>query len=241
MSGNSGEMGTRDDFGGARRPAQSRMNEFATGTARHLVALVFLVGFPALMTAMSPVSCVKFQRHDGRVSATAKTCLLFVIPYRTVSVDPVVSISDRFVAGTVTREVKNGRVEETKSQDEGYLMLQGGGQAAEIPVTPFNLQSVVARSKAFLNDPQSEKLSMFVVANWKFSILVGGLLSLLTVLYLGIIVFIIVRKMVHMYQSALGVPPEERWLVNLEAMILAASVKALPRKVRQPKRKRANS
>src|SRR5262245_51468578 len=105
----------------------------------HLFALLVFVGFPALVTAIAPVSWVAFERHDGRVSANTRTCLLFVVPYKARTIDPVIGIGDRFIGGTVTRERRTGRDVSTKSEDEGFLIIRGNDQVAEVPVTPFNL------------------------------------------------------------------------------------------------------
>jgi len=175
-----------------------------------VLAFAFLVGFPALGTAIAPVSWIKFERREDKVSAHAKTCLLFVVPYKTVTVDPVTGISDRFVGGTVRRERRSGPSRETRSEDQGYLVIQGIGQSAEVPVTPFNLDSVVEHSEAFLNEPQAKELKLFVVANWKFSILMGGLLSLMTVIYILTWALGGVIKVIHLVQWTRGVPPERR-------------------------------
>lgn len=149
-----------------------------------LIALFFCVGFPGICTAVAPVSWVKFQRNGDRVSARAQVCVFFVIPYKTMIVDSVDGIGDRFKAGTESydrRRAPNDRV--TKSEDQGFLVIHGADQVAEVSVSPVDLKSVVERSEAFLKDPQATELKMFVVANWKFSVIMGGLTSLLTVLY----------------------------------------------------------
>lgn len=179
-----------------------------------LFAMLVCVGFPALVTAIAPVSWVDFERHDGRVSAHTRTCLLFVVPYKMRTIDPVIGLGDRFVAGTISHERRDGRDHRTKSEDEGFLIIRGSDQVAEVPVTPFNLSSVIERSEAFLNDPNSSELKLFVVANWKFSVIAGVLISLLTLLYVVGVTLGIVQKTVHVVQWSFGVPPESRWLVN---------------------------
>lgn len=205
----------RDAPATPRPAARSWPARLAGFLAQQLFALAVFVGFPALVTAIAPVSWVQFERHDGRVSASARICLLFVVPYRTLTVDPVVGVGDRFVAGTVTRERRSGgRDRETKSEDKGFLVIQGPEHAAEVPVTPFNLRSVLERSEAFLQDPEATELQLFVVANWKFSVIAGGLISLLTVLYVAALAFGIVLKTIHGAQWAAGVPPQRRLLVR---------------------------
>lgn len=153
--------------------------------ASHLLGLLICVGLPALVTAIAPVSWVRFHREDGHVTATAKTCLLFVVPYRTVVVHSPVHAGRRDVSGTYARTKRGAGQRDvyTKSEDEGFLVIEGAEQFAEVPVTPHDLKSVIEKSQAFLDNPQATELKMFVVANWKFSIIAGGLVSLLTVLY----------------------------------------------------------
>ena len=179
-----------------------------------LLGLLVFVGLPAFVTGIAPVSWVTFERHDDQVTATAKTCLFFFIPYKTVTVNPVTGVGDRFAAGTVTHERREGRDHDAKSEDEGFLVIHGNKQAAQVPVTPFNLKSVLEKSEAFLRDPQGTELRLFVVANWKFSVIVGGLISLLTVLYAIGVASSAGVKFIHLFQWALGIPPEERLFVS---------------------------
>lgn len=159
----------------------------------HAFAWFFCIGFPAIVTAIAPVSWIKYERHGDHVTATAKTCLLFVIPYKTVTVDPVTGFGDRTKSGSVSvYRRSNGRHDDhVKAEDEGFLVIQGPNQKAEVSVTPHDLESVQEKSDAFLNDPQATVLKLFVVANWKFSVIGGGLASSLLVLYLGGCVFAI--------------------------------------------------
>src|SRR5688500_342773 len=100
-------------------------------------ALLVCFGVPALVTAIAPVSWVSFQRSgDGeRVVARAQTCLLFVIPFKTVTVDPVTGLGDRTIAGTVKVERRSGTDKRTQSEDQGFLVIRGPDQVAkEVPV-----------------------------------------------------------------------------------------------------------
>jgi hypothetical protein len=148
----------------------------------HVLALVFCVGFPGFVTAVAPVSWVTFERHGEKVSARARICMFFVVPYLIKTVDPVVGIDDRFVQGTVTRSRSDKQG--NRSEDEGFLVIHGTDHTIEVPVTPFNVDSVTQRAEEFLTNSQANRLSMVVVANWKFSVFAGGLVCLLTLLYL---------------------------------------------------------
>jgi hypothetical protein len=149
----------------------------------HAIAFFFCVIFPGLVTAIAPVSYVSFERDGEKVVARARVCTLFVIPYQNKRIDPVVGLGDHFIAGTVGRRV--GNRDAVRSEDQAYLMIHGESEEnyAKVPVSPVNIKSVTEKAEAFLKDPQSTKLNFFVVANWKFSVFAGGLISLLTVLY----------------------------------------------------------
>ncbi len=67
-------------------------------------------------------------------------------------------------------------------EDEAFLEFAEDG-TAEVSVSPVNIKSTVDRSEAFLKDPSATELKLTVIANWKFGLFAGGLVSLLTVLY----------------------------------------------------------
>lgn len=148
----------------------------------HAIAFVGCVLFPGFVTAVAPVSWVRFERTGENVSAKAQVCAFFVVPYRTMVIDPVVGVGDRFVAGHITDSDRR-RNRNVRSEDEAFLEIHGKDESFSVPVTPFNIESISRRAHEFLDDPSSTELRMTVVANWKFSVIGGGLVSLLTVLY----------------------------------------------------------
>jgi len=167
-----------------RSAAAARERRFA-----YFIGLIVCVGLPGFITAIAPVSWIRLERQDGEVMATAKTCVWFFFPYRTVVVRPLVGIDDRHIAGTpLDRDAFGERYRSlnnrTKSEDEAMLILHGIDDSVEIPVSPASIDSARERCLAFLEDPQASSEQLFVVANWKFGILIGGLMSLLTILYL---------------------------------------------------------
>ena len=165
-------------------PSKKTARQSLTGMLiTQLFAVLFFVGTPAVITAIAPVSWIKFHREGDRVVAQAKTCLLFIIPFRVQTVDPVISFSRRTIAGSTTIKRKKGTDERHTSDTEGMLMMQGPQQTAEVSVTPANLDDVLQKANAFLKDGQSTELKIFAPANWKFSVIFGGLASCLTVLY----------------------------------------------------------
>lgn len=155
----------------------------------HCIAFLFCVLFPGFVTAVAPVSWISFVRDGEKVVAKSKICTLFFIPYQIKTIDPVVGVGDRFVAGKFERRA--GERDRVRTEDEAFLLIHGESDTAKVPVSPVNIKSVTQRSQAFLEDKQATHLNLFVVANWKFSIFGGGLVSLLTVLYVvGIVLSI---------------------------------------------------
>ena len=147
----------------------------------HCLGFLFCVLFPAFVTAIAPVSWMQFQRQDETVTADVRICTLFVVPYQIRTIDPVVGIGDQFIAGKETP--RRGNQGGGRTEDEAYLLIHGTDQPLRVPVSPVNIRSVTERAQAFLTDSQAPELRMTVVANWKFSVFAGGLVSLLTVLY----------------------------------------------------------
>ena len=186
---------------GTFRPLSNRMStEQSKGSRRFIallitqaLALIVCVGVPALVSFIAPVSWVSFERDADGVKARVQTCLLFVVPFRAVVVDPVEAINEQTVAGAIRLRRRTGTDKTYQAEDEGFLLISGPNQLAKVQVSPADLKTVLGKVNAFLEQPNQSELKLFVVANWKFSVLGGGLVSLLTVLYLGGLVFGLLR------------------------------------------------
>jgi hypothetical protein len=182
--------GTSTDTDGDALPPQTIRRRMSCGAI--LLVAFFFVGFPALWTAVAPVSYVRLERQGDHVRASSKTCLLFFIPYRHQSVDRVVGVNDRFRAG----EVRRRRSHEIgmQTEDEAFMILHGEAEDdfLEVSVSPASIQSRVQLTEQFLNDPASLELRLFCVSNWKFAVFAGGMISLLTVLWaLGMLLMLV--------------------------------------------------
>lgn len=169
----------------AGRWASPKARKIFGHVAAHGIGFLGCVGLPVLFTWAAPVGRIELSRDGGTVTAQMRTCLLLVVPFREATVSPVTSVGHRVKTGSMTRTSRTGRHEYHKSEDQGFLELKGPNGSAEMPVTPHNLTDVESQIVDFLNDPSEERLRLFVVANWKFSVLGGGLVSLMTLLYAG--------------------------------------------------------
>jgi hypothetical protein len=165
----------------ARKPASFR--EKLVG---HAVLFTVCVAFPALFTWIAPVSWTTLTRHGDRVEARLKVCLLFLVPFRTEILSDVRTV-DHFVrAGEVRRDTNTGQ--NVRAESEGALVLQGPGQEVVVPVSPASLTKIAGKVRDFLADTGATKMRFFAPANWKVSVIAGGAVCLLTVLYLVVII-----------------------------------------------------
>jgi hypothetical protein len=180
---------------------QSRRQKTTLGQL--LLGFLCCVVFPAFVTAIVPASWVHFQRTGNRVSATTKTCVFFVIPWKVQHVDRVVGIDDHFIQGTLsTRRSGESQRHQTRSEDESFLEIHGETDSAEVPVSPFSIKGVVEKSKHFLESSDEPEMKFFVIANWKFGLLAGGLVSLLTALYLVGLLMLILQSIAALMRRA---------------------------------------
>lgn len=148
-----------------------------------------------MVTAIAPVSYIQFEKQGDGVSFTARQCLLFCIPYKIHSIPRVKSIGNKVIASREKTAEERRRFKSGPGTIEGEASLIVTGEddrSTAVPVSPVSIKSVSERAQAFVLEPTEQPLSMFVVANWKFSLIFGGLASLLTVLYVfGIVATII--------------------------------------------------
>lgn len=159
--------------------------------ASMLLGILFCIGMPAAITAMAPVTYLRLSRQGDLVSAHSQTCLLFVIPFHTQSLENVTELKSEVHAGEMVEVHDDGSSANnrmTRSEDEGWLILANHDEHLKIPVSPANLETYRRDVRDFLeaelNNPQAKsELRMFCVANWKASVFAGVPLTLLTVLF----------------------------------------------------------
>jgi hypothetical protein len=153
----------------------------------HLLLFFSMVGFPALVTALLPVSVTRFTRADGAVTAVVQKKLLFIIPYYIARIEGVTEVNERTTAGelvqtTSDEDRRQGR-HFIRTEDTGVLVIRGGSGQVEVEVSPHDLTDVFEEARSFLANPAQPELRLFTVANWKGSVFAGGPLTALTLLY----------------------------------------------------------
>jgi hypothetical protein len=153
---------------------------------QHVIVFLICVVFPGGVTMMAPASWLTFARSQETVQCTTRTCVFFVVPFKTQHVENVTGISNRGRSATTKRETKLGRTtgKIIHVDGEGFLQIHGvGDQLAEVSVSPASMESVMTRSEAFLSSTEEGSTTIFAIANWKFGAIMGGLLTSFTVLY----------------------------------------------------------
>lgn len=177
-------MGSFSDFSRQSSDPTAKATAKATNLGLQFIAIGVLLAALAIATGVAPVSWIKLERSEGRVRARVQSCFFFVIPYQTVWIDPVEKLDTRIQTGSQTR--RNGRdVPNSKAEDTGYLKIEGPSGNTEVPIAPSSLQSVKQKAQAFIADPKSTELQLFVVASWLFSFVFSGLATLFGLIIAG--------------------------------------------------------
>ena len=193
-------MKTKMTFAPARDEARklnaptSKAGQLAKGNLfTHVIGFMCCLVMPAFVTAIAPVAFTTLTRENGKVRAVASQNLFFVFPYRTSVVEDLQKVDDRFRQGEISYNRVDGERRKTRSESESFLVLQGVGDPVEVPVSPVNARSTVAKAEEFLRDPSRTRLRLFTVANWKFSVIVGVFVTLLAILYVTGVILSMLR------------------------------------------------
>lgn len=153
---------------------------------QQVIVFLICVVFPGAVTLMAPTTWLTFDRNGEAVRCTTRTCVFFVVPFKTQKIDHVTSISDRERSGRTERERKFGRTTNkiVHVDGEGFLQIHGvGDQLVEVSVSPVSLENVVDKSNDFLSSTREGSTTIFAIANWKFGAIMGGILTSFTLLY----------------------------------------------------------
>jgi hypothetical protein len=167
-------------------------------------AFVFL---PVLMTAMAPISTIRLERSGETVRAEVRRHIMLFIPYRNETVEGVTGVNESFEEGGSSRRSTLGSTSSRGAitEDSAYITLNGNDHSATVEISPVNYRGAAAKIQALLEDPAQPRLRLVAVANWKFSVLAGGVLSLMSYLFFAGLIYQGVRRLVRLRarQSAL--------------------------------------
>ena len=155
-----------------------------------LIAVVCFIVMPVLVTALLQASWISLNRDaEGRVSATSRTCVLFVVPWRAQQVAEVTGVDSKSIrSDRLVRHRSRGHDSYNKgrihSDGESELTVQGKENGLTVKISPDSEVEVKAKVQAFLDDPSQSHQRLFVIANWKFGLGFGIPLTLLALLYI---------------------------------------------------------
>ncbi len=153
---------------------------------QHLIVFAVCIVFPGLTTFFLPASWLFFTRTENGVECTARTCVYFVVPYNAQHIDRVQAIHSQETSASTRQIRKGGRAtnDVVHVDGKGVLEIVGPDQKQiEVSVSPASLESAVEKCKNFLNDSSAKSTTVFVIANWKFGGIMGGVLTCFTALY----------------------------------------------------------
>lgn len=150
--------------------------------ANHLLAILFFVLLPAAWTALMPVAWTSFSREGGVVTATTHKHLLFVVPYTWQTLRGVSGVDFDYESGAWTRTIST----RTKSEDKAWIVLTGGSDRVVVPVDAQDAQETARSMESFLQDRNWASNSWFTYADVTFSLVAGGVLTLLPLFYFSL-------------------------------------------------------
>lgn len=247
-----------DGTGLASRKSPSHLATTATGWwLSQFFGFVFFAVVPVLWTLIAPVNFVEMKRDAaGEVTVTAKSCCLFVVPFSTRTLSPIVAVTTRHHPGRPRPRKRGDRGHRPVSESvDGLVFLRqqagsGNHTAAgadrhgnsgevkanvqadqrdeiadhavadelEVAVSPVSVASRLAVAEEFLSGPELRSRRMFLVPNWKFSVIGGAIWTSLFVLYVvGVTLGTISWCWKSLSQAAKGPDRWEQELASLDA------------------------
>ncbi len=158
------------------------------GYIAHLVLFVACVVFPAALTMIAPVCTVDLERQGEQVTASVAWNCFFVIPFHRRVIADVTTVDDHVIAGELAQQTSRGigdSVSEFTTESQGFFVIHGKTGEIKVPVSPENLSDTRQKASEFLKTKNgAPSLHFRTVANWKFGVVAGGILTLFTVVYL---------------------------------------------------------
>ncbi len=163
-------------------------------------AFLFLVVFPATFTVVAPRATVQLQRDASGVHVTICAHTLFFIPYwcqreRDVRrVELEFSSGERVGYNAHLSEADNRVNRRGKTEDNATIHFLGAGEGASAMVEVDRMDEVLAQAQGFIDDRNGRSLDLSFYAHRVMGLYVGGLLSLLVLLWLPLAGLAIVRR-----------------------------------------------
>jgi len=175
----------------SRRDGKKKMGWGKSALVILGIAALFL-GFAGLMTLGVPTYAMLLRRGEAGVNARIEPRLLWWIPFRVQSVERVTavkSVTEQAPSQEAPRDADHDSLPRRVTPEAiGSLVLVHAGGKTCLKVSPVNLSDVEREVADFLRGGPAE-LRLRLVANWKFGVIVPGILAgfggLIAALFLG--------------------------------------------------------
>lgn len=166
---------------------------------------VFFVFFPATWTAIAPRSTVELRRDADGVSVSVCAHTLFFIPYYCQQARGVRRIELEFDAGervgfnSQLSADMNQLHRRGKTEDSAviHFLTDDGSAEASAMIELGRMDALLQEAQAFLDDPTRRSLQQSFYAHRILGLYVGGLFSLLVLLYLPLLGLTLVRRVLR--------------------------------------------
>lgn len=179
---------------------------------QHVIVFLICIVFPGLTTMFAPASWITLERSSGSVRCTTRTCAYFIVPYKTQHVENVTQVTHREKSGRTEKQRQYGRTTDKVVHVDGEGFLQFHGDAdkmIEVSVSPASLKNVDSKVDAFMSSTTDGSTTLFVIANWKFGAIMGGVLTCFTALYVVGYSLEILKFILLQFKKMLPPSPEQ--------------------------------
>jgi hypothetical protein len=151
-----------------------------------LIAIVCMVLLPGLITMVAPRTGLEFSKSASGTSVTVTRYVWLFVPWRTVEVDRVsrldVEVTPRARHANTAENRRKGRAGAVHLAT-GQLTVVGADVQLVVQVSPETSHVVAGHFKRFTEEPDARAQRISVYASWGLTYVLGGVMSLLTALY----------------------------------------------------------
>jgi hypothetical protein len=162
---------------------RSRTQLGLRGLAVSLCAAVVFLGFACVISLLAPIHVLDLRREDAKgVRADLTQRLLLFIPIRRRTLAPVTNVTIRTSAPPVYTKPGDPTVV-VRPEEQSFLVLEGEHGSTEISSSTIDVADAERSVREFLSGSDSQR-SLWFVSNWKFGVLVPGLVAALGIIIL---------------------------------------------------------
>jgi hypothetical protein len=149
------------------------------------IAIFGFVVVPAAVTFIAPRTTVELRRDEDHVSARITRHILLVIPFRTLTIEPVVEVESQVTAGkygySTNSDRRRGR--KVNQAGDGSVWIIGRDSKCQVQSTPADAPVQAEQIRSFLENPAAEPVVITATAGWALTYLLGSAMTGLSALY----------------------------------------------------------